>query len=81
METIHIPTNTIISVNRTLLLRQWWYLYLHLLKKDMPSALEELDVVSKECERRGIIKVGIPMPRDGAEDLAKQVDEFKRRGK
>ena len=61
---------------RPMLIRQWWYVYLWNLKQNErdPGWLNEMTDV---CQSRGIIKEGLPMPKDGAEDLAKEVDEWK----
>ena len=60
-----------------MLIRQWWYVYLQYLKQGgrYPGWLNEM---TKVCEERGIIKKGIPMTTQGAEDLVAQVNEFKK---
>lgn len=63
-------------ITRTMLIRQWWYLYLRLLKKDLPTAREEFEAVNSECARRGIVRIARRMPYDGAEDLKHEVELF-----
>lgn len=63
------------------LIRQWWFVYLHALRTQAWSrlgGLEDLCALTKQTEERGITKPGRPMTRKGAEDLADQVDDWKR---
>ena len=80
-ELIHIPSAKLAEVTRTLLIREWWYIYRLVLEQ--PAAItphhKRLAELTDECMKLGIIKPGCPMPRDEAEDLARDVDEFKRR--
>lgn len=77
-EVIQIPVDSILEVNRTMLIRQWWYLHALALKEGIARWRMERDLVTDELLNRGIVKYGVPMPRDGAEDLARQVDEILR---
>lgn len=63
--------------SRRMLVREWWYLYLAYLKTPASATKKQLDAICAECERREIVKPGLPMPRDEAEDLASEVDELK----
>jgi hypothetical protein len=66
-EVVHITDDQINDVSRTMLIRQWWYLYAHLLRERSKKWQDELTAVTDECERRGIVKLGQPMPKDGAD--------------
>lgn len=63
------------------LIRQWWFTYLYVL--DRPASRtkwhEENDQITDELMRRGVIKEGRRMTREGAEDLADQCDEKRRK--
>jgi hypothetical protein len=65
----------------TMLVREWWATYRLVLDHpaDFSPANRRLNELTAECERRGIVRPGRPMPRDCAEDLAADVDDFKRR--
>jgi hypothetical protein len=62
------------------LIRQWWYAYRQVLEHPSTHGrwAQELDKLTLEGEKAGIIIPGRKMPKDGAEDLADEVDEFKR---
>ncbi len=58
------------------LIRQWWHIYRQVLAR--PAAQTrwhtELHSLTAECERRVIVREGQPMPRTGADDLARECD-------
>ncbi len=74
---VHISDSTMAAVNRTLLVREWWWTYLRVLKKDRPIA--ELNRLTDELQQRGIVRPGWPMPYEEAQDLKRDVDEWKKR--
>ncbi len=76
---VKIPEKTLATWSRKMLLREWWYLYLVHLKRPMDKTLERINAITAECERREIVKPGLPMPKDGAEDLARDVEAWKER--
>jgi hypothetical protein len=67
------------ELSNTALIRQWWYTYCEILTGNGPTVTKDLIPLTDECERRGIVKAGLPMPRDGAEDLAKDCEYTRRR--
>lgn len=68
-------------LTRAQLIRCWWHNYLWVLRQGntAPGILDNLNKMTKECEERGIVVQGRPMPRTGSEDLADQCDEAKKR--
>lgn len=61
------------------LVRQWWYLYLQVLRGAPRHLLDEFQAVGLELERRRVIRPGVPMTREGSEELARDCDLEKRR--
>lgn len=61
------------------LIRQWWYEYRQLLGRPGSESTERLTAIGRHLEERGAIPRGGRMPRAGAEDLADQCDEAKKR--
>ena len=75
-EIVHIPVEKILEVNRTYLIRKWWWNYVETLKGNIEMTV--LNEITKELEKRGIVKEGLWMPREGAEDLAKEAEKLRR---
>ena len=66
---------------RTDFIRTWWRCYYHLLASGPASRglwQEELNRLTDRGQQLGIIKAGVPMPKDGAEDLARDCDDVKK---
>lgn len=67
------------DVCRTLV-REWWATYRVVLQE--PSALTaasmRLNAITEELESLGVIVSGRSMTRTGAEELAKDVDDYKK---
>ena len=63
--------------NSEAMIRQWWYTYIRVLRGSIPMA--ELDELTKEMEESGLIKLGLPAPRSGAEDLSRDAYEILRK--
>lgn len=61
------------QISDATLIRQWWYVYLWTLQ-DRARDIGQLNELTAECERRRIVRHGVPMPRTGADDLAEQCD-------
>lgn len=74
-EVIQIRSEDLNDACRTLLVREWWYTY-ELLLREGSKWQKKLNQLTAEGEKRGIIRPGVPMPRDCAEDLAAKCDEL-----
>lgn len=59
-------------------IRQWWSTYLWILQLH-DRDVSHLFPITDECVKRGIVKEGLPMPRTGSDDLAKECGEIKDR--
>lgn len=64
---------------RTQFIRTWWDEYLQVLCSPHWGTVctFKLNELTRQGEASGIIKPGVPMPRDGATDLADQCDELR----
>jgi hypothetical protein len=56
----------------------WWWEYLQVLRNAHRGTVShaKLNALTADLEQQGIIKPGVPMPRNGAEGLAFQCDEI-----
>ncbi len=81
-ETVCGGTPDEIPLTEQQLVRLWWHVYLHAFQSQAWTrlgGLDHLNQLTQECEQRGIVVRYCPMPREGAEDLAEQVDAWKKK--
>ncbi len=63
---------------RTEFIRTWWDEYLRVLRNPHwgTACTSKLNELTRQGEASGVIRAGLPMPRDGALDLAARCDEL-----